>query len=182
MEIGERKRRRKSQSFKLVTDEDFESSYGINSSCRDANGQSKDAAVPQGLDLFWMGDESMEIKKQITGMMRLLSDKTGRVYQRLGAEQNSSTKGHPDGQLNCVHTPPILSFVSEDRQSWSSAGDPEPAPSSASTSIPNGPACGQYSTRSRALRIVNTTKDFIKSSEAKGMVSEFLKRRELQNM
>ncbi|MEQ2276732.1 hypothetical protein XENORESO_007127 [Xenotaenia resolanae] len=146
---------------------DFESSYGINSSCRDANGQSKDAAVPQGLDPFWMGDESMEIKKQITGMMRLLSDKTGRVYQRLGAEQNSSTKGHPDGQLNCVHTPPILSFVSEDRQSWSSAGDPEPPPSSASTSIPNGPACGQYSTRSRALRIVNTTKDFIKSSEAK---------------
>ncbi|MEQ2301875.1 hypothetical protein AMECASPLE_000695 [Ameca splendens] len=167
MEIGERKRRRKSQSFKLVTDEDFESSYGINSSCRDANGQSKDAAVPQGLDPFWMGDKSMEIKKQITGMMRLLSDKTGRVYQRLGAEQNSSTKGHPDGQLNCVHTPPILSFVSEDRQSWSSAGDPEPPPSSASTSIPNGPACGQYSTRSRALRIVNTTKDFIKSSEAK---------------
>ncbi|MED6269699.1 hypothetical protein CHARACLAT_002373 [Characodon lateralis] len=158
MEIGERKRRRKSQSFKLVTDEDFESSHGINSSCRDANGQSKDAAVPQ----VWMGDESMEIKKQITGMMRLLSDKTGRVYQRLGAEQNSSTKGHPDGQLNCVHTPPILSFVSEDRQ-----GDPEPPPSSASTSIPNGPACGQYSTRSRALRIVNTTKDFIKSSEAK---------------
>ncbi|XP_047205204.1 BEN domain-containing protein 7 isoform X2 [Girardinichthys multiradiatus] len=137
MEIGERKRRRKSQSFKLVTDE------------------------------VWMGDESMEIKKQITGMMRLLSDKTGRVYQRLGAEQNSSTKGHPDGQLNCVHTPPILSFVSEDHQSWSSAGDPEPPPSSASTSIPNGPACGQYSTRSRALRIVNTTKDFIKSSEAK---------------
>lgn len=28
----------------------------------------------------------MEIKKQITGMMRLLSDKAGRVYQRVGRE------------------------------------------------------------------------------------------------
>lgn len=28
----------------------------------------------------------MEIKKQITGMMRLLNDKAGRVYQRVGRE------------------------------------------------------------------------------------------------
>ncbi|KAM4733540.1 BEN domain-containing protein 7 [Anableps anableps] len=116
-----------------------------------------------------MGDESMEIKKQITGMMRLLSDKTGRVYQRLGSEQNCSRKEPQDGQLNCKHTPPVLSLVSEDHQSqsWSSPGDPEPPPSSESTSVPNGQACSQYSTCSRVLRIVNTTKDLLKPSETK---------------
>lgn len=121
----------------------------------------------------WMRDESMEIKKQTTGMMRLLSAKTGRAYQRLGAEQNSSTKEPQDGQINCMHTPPVLSPVSEDCQcqSWSSPGDPEPPASPASTSIPNGQACGQCSTQSRVLRIVNTTKHSIKSSERKGMVS-----------
>ncbi|XP_016523596.1 BEN domain-containing protein 7 isoform X2 [Poecilia formosa] len=162
MEFGERKRRRKSQSFKLVTDEDFGSSYGINSSCRDANGESRDAAAPQ----VWMGDGSMEIKKQITGMMRLLGDKTGRGYQRLGVEQNSSTKEPQESQLNCMHSPPVLPVVSED-QSWSSPGDPEPPPSSKSTSLPNGQACSQYSTRSRGLRTVSTTKDLIKPSETK---------------
>ncbi|KAM4553308.1 BEN domain-containing protein 7 [Fundulus diaphanus] len=164
MEFGERKRRRKSQSFKLVTDEGSDSSYGTNSSCRDVNGQSKDSAVPQ----VWMGDESMEIKKQITGMMRILSDKTGSVYQRLGAEQSSSTKEHQDGLMNCLHTPPILSLESEDPhfQSWSST-DPEPPPSSASTSVSNGPGCGQYSTCSRVLRTVNSTKDSAQNSEAK---------------
>uniref|UniRef100_A0A3Q2PY42 Si:ch211-220f12.4 n=1 Tax=Fundulus heteroclitus TaxID=8078 RepID=A0A3Q2PY42_FUNHE len=131
MEFGERKRRRKSQSFKLVTDE----------------GRLRDALLcgvsgcSSGAE-FWMGDESMEIKKQITGMMRLLSDKTGSVYQRLGAEQSSSTKEHQDGLMNCLHTPPILSLESEDPhfQSWSSR-DPEPPPSSASTSVSNGPGC-----------------------------------------
>lgn len=34
----------------------------------------------------WLGEEGVEIKKQITGMMRLLSDKAGRVYQRVGRE------------------------------------------------------------------------------------------------
>ncbi|XP_036999416.2 BEN domain-containing protein 7 isoform X3 [Artibeus jamaicensis] len=52
MEFSERKRSRKSQSFKLVSG----------------------------------GGESMEIKKQITGMRRLLNDSTGRIYQRVGKE------------------------------------------------------------------------------------------------
>ncbi|KAL0627731.1 BEN domain-containing protein 7 [Plecturocebus cupreus] len=38
------------------------------------------------LALFPLGDESMEIKKQITGMRRLLNDSTGRIYQRVGKE------------------------------------------------------------------------------------------------
>ncbi|XP_024859556.1 BEN domain-containing protein 7 [Kryptolebias marmoratus] len=153
MEFGERKRRRKSQSFKLVTDEeDCDPSNVTKASC--ANGETNDAAVP---DVWLQGDESMEIKRQITGMMRLLSDRSGRVYQRVGSEQNSSTK-EPKDNLNCTQTL-VSSPVSEDPQcnNWSSAGDPEP--SSSSTSIPNDPACGQHSTRSRALRILNSTKE-----------------------
>ncbi|XP_034983019.1 BEN domain-containing protein 7 isoform X2 [Zootoca vivipara] len=52
MEFTERKRSRKSQSFKLIN----------------------------------QGDESREIKKQITGMRRLLNDSAGRTYQRVGKE------------------------------------------------------------------------------------------------
>ncbi|XP_062277471.1 BEN domain-containing protein 7 [Scomber scombrus] len=164
MEFGERKRRRKSQSFKLVTDEDFNSSYTMNSSCKDANRESKDASVPDD----WLGDEGMEIKKQITGMMRLLSDKSSRVYQRVGTEQDSSTITPPDRHLTWVHQPPPSSLASEDHQinSWNSTGVLEPSPSSISTPIPNGPGCGQYSTRSKALRILNNTKDLNKMFEA----------------
>ncbi|XP_053175907.1 BEN domain-containing protein 7 [Scomber japonicus] len=164
MEFGERKRRRKSQSFKLVMDEDFNSSYTMNSSCKDANGESKDAAVPDD----WLVDEGMEIKKQITGMMRLLSDKSSRVYQRVGTEQDSSTVTPPDRHLTWVHQPPPSSLVSEDHQinNWNSTGVLEPSPSSISTPNPNGPGCGQYSTRSKALRILNNTKDLNKMIEA----------------
>ncbi|XP_051237839.1 BEN domain-containing protein 7 isoform X1 [Dicentrarchus labrax] len=163
MEFGERKRRRKSQSFKLVTDEDSDPSYMINSSCKDANGEPKDAAVPD----VWVGDEGMEIKRQITGMMRLLSEKTGRVYQRVGTEQDSLTKEPQGRHLTWVHQPAPLSLVSEDHHSnsWNSAGDPGPSPSSISTPIPNGPGCGQYSTRSKAMRILNNTKDLIKVND-----------------
>ncbi|XP_040894770.1 BEN domain-containing protein 7 [Toxotes jaculatrix] len=165
MEFGERKRRRKSQSFKLVTDEDYDPAYMMNSSCKDVNGEPKDAAVP---DVVWLGDEGMEIKRQITGMMRLLSDKTSRVYQRVGTEQDSLTKEPQDRRLAWVHQPVPLSLASEDHQSnsWNSAGDPGPSPSSISTPIPNGPGCGQYSTRSKAMRILNNTKDLVKVKEA----------------
>ncbi|XP_030588261.1 BEN domain-containing protein 7 [Archocentrus centrarchus] len=114
----------------------------------------------------------MEIKKQITGMMRLLSDKTSRVYQRVGTEQDSLTKEPQDKPPNWVHQPALLSLVSEDHQSnsWNSPEDPGPSPSSVSTPVPNGPACGQYSTRSRALRILNSTKGLIKGNETNDVV------------
>ncbi|XP_069558147.1 BEN domain-containing protein 7 [Brachyistius frenatus] len=168
MEFGERKRRRKSQSFKLVTDEDFDPSHMMNSSYKDAIGEPKDAAVPD----VWLVDEGMEIKRQITGMMRLLSDKTGRVYQRVGTEQDRLTKEPQDRHPNWIHQPALLSLVSEDYQSnnLNSAGDPEPSPSSIASPIPKGPGCGQYSTRSRALRILNNTKDLIKLDEANDVV------------
>ncbi|KAF3688928.1 BEN domain-containing protein 7 [Channa argus] len=165
MEFGERKRRRKSQSYKLVTDEDFDPLYVMNASCKDTNGESKDAAVSQ---VVWLGDEGLEIKRQITGMMRLLNDKTSRVYQRVGSEQDSLTKQPYDGHQTWLHQPAPLSLVSEERQSnsWNSAGDPRPSLSSISTSIPNGLGCAQYSTRSKALRTVSSTKDLIKVNEA----------------
>ncbi|XP_037622987.1 BEN domain-containing protein 7 [Sebastes umbrosus] len=170
MEFSERKRRRKSQSFKLVTDEDEDSaaSYMMNSNCKDVNGEPKDAALPD----VWLRDEGVEIKRQITGMMRLLSDKTGRVYQRVVTEQDSLTKEPQDRHLTWVHQPALSSLVSEDHQSnsWNSAGDPGPSPSSISTPIPNGPGCGQYSTRSKALRMLNNTKDLIKVNDANDVV------------
>uniref|UniRef100_A0A3B5AWQ3 Si:ch211-220f12.4 n=1 Tax=Stegastes partitus TaxID=144197 RepID=A0A3B5AWQ3_9TELE len=124
MEFGERKRRRKSQSYKLVTDEGR-----LLDECKTLQ------------DALWLGDEGMEIKRQITGMMRLLSDKTGRVYQRVGAEQDGLTKEPQDRHQNWAHQPGLLSLASEDHQSnsWNSAGDPGPSPSSISTSVPNGP-------------------------------------------
>uniref|UniRef100_A0A3B4UTK6 Si:ch211-220f12.4 n=1 Tax=Seriola dumerili TaxID=41447 RepID=A0A3B4UTK6_SERDU len=128
MEFGERKRRRKSQSFKLVTDEGR-----LLNECK----------TLQDARPFWLGDEGMEIKRQITGMMRLLSDKTSRVYQRVGTEQDTLTKEPQERHLAWVHQPVPLSLVSEDHQSnsWNSAGDPGPSPSSVSTPIPNGPGC-----------------------------------------
>ncbi|XP_054475779.1 BEN domain-containing protein 7 [Anoplopoma fimbria] len=164
MEFGERKRRRKSQSFKLVTDEDFAASYVTNSNCNDVDGEPKDAAVPD----VWLGDEGVEIKRQITGMMRLLSDKTGRVYHRVVTEQDSLIKDHQERHLTWVHQPALSSLVLDDHKSnsWNSAGDPGPSPSSISTPIQNGPGCGQYSTRSKAMRSLNNTKDPIKVNEA----------------
>ncbi|XP_078112171.1 BEN domain-containing protein 7 [Sander vitreus] len=169
MEFGERKRRRKSQSFKLVTDEDFAPSYMMNSNCKGINGEPMDAAVPE----VWLGDEGVEIKRQITGMMRLLSDKTSRVYQRVVTEQDSSTKEPQERHLTWVHQPAPSCLVSEDHQSssWNSAGDPGPSPSSISSPIVNGPGCGQYSTRSKAQRILNNTKDLIKVNEANADVA-----------
>ncbi|XP_037538753.1 BEN domain-containing protein 7 [Nematolebias whitei] len=151
MEFGERKRRRKSRSFKLVTDEeDYDPSNVTKASY--ANGESNNAAVT---DVCLQGDESMEIKRQITGMMRLLSDRSGRVYQRVGSEQNTSTKESKDN-LTCT---PVPSPVSEDPRcnNWSSAGDPDL--SSSSTSTPIDPFFGQYGTRSRALRIHKSKKE-----------------------
>nr|XP_020513431.1 BEN domain-containing protein 7 [Labrus bergylta] len=162
MEFGERKRRRKSQSFKLVTDE--ESSYMMNSNSKVANRTTMDAALPEVL----VGDEGMEIKKQITGMMRLLSDKTGRFYQRVGAEQDDLAAEPQDRPLTWVHQPAALS-EEQQSSSWSSAGEPGPSSSSSSisTSIQNGPGCGQYSTRSKTTRnLNNTSKDLNKRNEA----------------
>uniref|UniRef100_A0A3P9JD20 Si:ch211-220f12.4 n=1 Tax=Oryzias latipes TaxID=8090 RepID=A0A3P9JD20_ORYLA len=161
MEFGERRRRRKSQSFKLVADEDHDSSCVLNSSSKD--GKTKDAVVSD----VWLEDEGVEIKRQITGMMRLLRDKTGRVYQRVVADCDGTTNDSQDKHLSWVHQPPFLSVVPDDHQgnSWLSTGHSELSVPSPSIPVPNGPNYGQYSTRSRSLRIFNKTKDVSKTNE-----------------
>ncbi|XP_065777211.1 BEN domain-containing protein 7 isoform X7 [Muntiacus reevesi] len=110
MEFSERKRSRKSQSFKLVN----------------------------------RGDESMEIKKQITGMRRLLNDSAGRIYQRVGKE-GEKLKEEPQDldaiwpqRLNSAEAPQSLHPSS--RGTWN-----ELPPQS-------GQFPGQYGTRSRTFQ------------------------------
>uniref|UniRef100_A0A8C3VXA9 BEN domain containing 7 n=1 Tax=Catagonus wagneri TaxID=51154 RepID=A0A8C3VXA9_9CETA len=110
MEFSERKRSRKSQSFKLVS----------------------------------RGDESMEIKKQITGMRRLLNDSAGRIYQRVGKE-GEKLKEEPQDldsiwpqRLNSAEAPQNLHPTS--RGAWN-----ELPPQS-------GQFSGQYDTRSRTFQ------------------------------
>lgn len=80
MEFSERKRSRKSQSFKLVSRDYHHEVYKISEFSNDVNGETKETQP------IFLGDGSMEIKKQITGMRRLLNDRTGRIYQRVGKE------------------------------------------------------------------------------------------------
>ncbi|KAM6145549.1 LOW QUALITY PROTEIN: BEN domain-containing protein 7 [Phoenicopterus ruber ruber] len=74
MEFTQRKRSRKSQSFKLIN-EDYHHEYKISDYSNDVNGETKETQP------VFLGDESREIKK-LTGMRRLLNDSTGRIYQR----------------------------------------------------------------------------------------------------
>ncbi|XP_067559878.1 BEN domain-containing protein 7 isoform X9 [Pseudorca crassidens] len=80
MEFSERKRSRKSQSFKLVSRDYHHEVCKISEFSTDVNGKAKETQP------IFLGDESMEIKKQITGMRRLLNDSAGRIYQRVGKE------------------------------------------------------------------------------------------------
>ncbi|KAL0167685.1 hypothetical protein M9458_035907, partial [Cirrhinus mrigala] len=85
-------------------------------------------------------DEGMEIKKQITGMMRLLSDKTGRVYQRVGRE-GETLKQEP--QEEALSLPVAQTPTPEHLQyGWSSVLM----------------AHGQYGTRSKTQRMLNHSK------------------------
>nr|XP_040132906.1 BEN domain-containing protein 7 isoform X1 [Ictidomys tridecemlineatus] len=91
------------------------------------------------------GDESMEIKKQITGMRRLLNDSTGRIYQRVGKE-GEKLKEEPQDldliwpqRLNSSAEAP-QSLHSSSRGVWN-----ELSPQS-------GQFSGQYGTRSRTFQ------------------------------
>nr|XP_058915182.1 BEN domain-containing protein 7 isoform X8 [Kogia breviceps] len=86
----------------------------------------------------------MEIKKQITGMRRLLNDSAGRVYQRVGKD-GEKLKEEPQDldsiwpqRSNSVEAPPSLHPSS--RGAWSEL----PAQS--------GQFSGQYGTRSRTFQ------------------------------
>ncbi|XP_037702649.1 BEN domain-containing protein 7 isoform X5 [Choloepus didactylus] len=111
MEFSERRRSRKSQSFKLGS----------------------------------RGDESMEIKKQITGMRRLLNDSTGRIYQRVGKE-GEKLKEEPQ-ELDFTWPQRLNSSVEapQSLRPSSSGAWNELAPQS-------GQFSGQYGTRSRTFQ------------------------------
>ncbi|XP_052584154.1 BEN domain-containing protein 7 isoform X2 [Peromyscus californicus insignis] len=111
MEFSERKRSRKSQSFKLVS----------------------------------RGDENMEIKKQITGMRRLLNDSTGRIYQRVGKEGEKLKEEPQDMELVW---PQRLNSAAEAPQGL------HPPSRGAWNELPtqSGQFSGQYGTRSRTFQ------------------------------
>lgn len=81
----------------------------------------------------------MEIKKQITGMMRLLSDKAGRVYQRVGRE-GETLKEEPQEEG--------LSWTSSHKQS---PEQPEPGWDSGSHN--------QYDTQSKNQKMLDQDKN-----------------------
>ncbi|XP_059916157.1 BEN domain-containing protein 7 [Gadus macrocephalus] len=153
MEFGERKRRRKSQSFKVVTDEDVDQPL-VNSSCTDANEESKDSPVDEAEE---EEEPGTEIKRQITGMMRLLSDKTGRVYQRTGAKGDDLKKDPQDYGPSWVQPPATLPHLPENHN-WTHAAEPEPS-SSCPIPIANGQRYTHETTCSTAPRVRNQPKD-----------------------
>ncbi|XP_064807828.1 BEN domain-containing protein 7 isoform X4 [Oncorhynchus masou masou] len=172
MEFSERKRRRKSQSFKLVheQEQDFDARSFDNAVNIHVNGAPKETAMPEA----WLGDEGVEIKRQITGMMRLLSDKAGRMYQRVGAEGNSLKQEPQEEHLSWAQ-PAALPPDLEDPQTsvWSSAGETEPSPMSIPNPVPNGQGSGQYGTRSKTQRMLNTTtKGTVKTNDVAPAVVE----------
>ncbi|GAB5573301.1 BEN domain-containing protein 7 isoform X13 [Prionailurus iriomotensis] len=139
MEFSERKRSRKSQSFKLVSRDYHHEVYKISEFSNDVNGEAKETQP------IYLGNESMEIKKQITGMRRLLNDSTGRIYQRVGKE-GEKLKEEPQ-DLDSVW-PPRLNSTAEAPQSL------HPSSRGAWNELPpsSGQFSGQYGTRSRTFQ------------------------------
>ncbi|XP_038597455.1 BEN domain-containing protein 7 isoform X2 [Tachyglossus aculeatus] len=139
MEFSERRRSRKSQSFKLGSRDYHHEVFKASEYSSDVNGEAKETQP------IFLGDESMEIKKQITGMRRLLNDSTGRIYQRVGKE-GEKLKEEPQ-DLDLVWAPRLNSSA-EARQTL------RPSSSGAWTEIvpPVGHFSGQYGTRSKSFQ------------------------------
>ncbi|XP_077025503.1 BEN domain-containing protein 7 isoform X1 [Tamandua tetradactyla] len=139
MEFSERRRSRKSQSFKLGSRDYHHEVYKISEFSSDVNGEAKETQP------IFLGDESVEIKKQITGMRRLLNDSTGRVYQRVGKE-GEKLKEEPQ-DLDFIWPQRLNSSVEAPQSLRPSSGGAwnELAPQS-------GQFSGQYGTRSRTFQ------------------------------
>lgn len=118
-------------------------------------------------NVVWVRDEGMEIKRQITGMMRLLSDKSSRVYQRVGTEPDSLTKEPQDRHV--TWTPQPVGSEEQQGNSWNPAGDLGCSSSSTlSTPVLNGPGSNQQRTSSKASRGVSNTTNRLKDHKANG--------------
>ncbi|KAI4880007.1 hypothetical protein NFI96_029180 [Prochilodus magdalenae] len=89
----------------------------------------------------WLGEEGMEIKRQITGMMRLLNDKAGRAYQRVEKEGEAVKEEPQEEALTWVL--PQSQTPEELQHCWSTG-----APMSHS----------QYDTRSKTQKMLNNSK------------------------
>ncbi|MEE6481534.1 hypothetical protein FKM82_012894 [Ascaphus truei] len=136
MEFTERKRSRKSQSFKLVN-QDYNDLFKASGYSSDVNGESKDSEQ-------FSGDESLEIKKQITGMRRLLNDSTGRIYQRVGKE-GEKLKQEPH-ELDLSSSPSLSTPWEAEEPNHSSQSPWNDLPSQTT------PFSGQYGTRSKTVQ------------------------------
>lgn len=113
----------------------------------------------------------MEIKRQITGMMRLLSDKSSRAYQRVGTEPDSLTKEPQDRHVTWTQQPTSQLVGLEEHQSnsWNPAGDLGCSSSTVSTPVHNGPGSNQYNTSSRASTAFSkNTTDPVEETETSG--------------
>ncbi|XP_063782968.1 BEN domain-containing protein 7 isoform X2 [Pseudophryne corroboree] len=88
------------------------------------------------------GDEGMEIKKQITGMRRLLNDSTGRVYQRVGKEGEKLKEEMHDLDMSWTESTPCP------------AEDPIHSPHAPWNNMPIQATefSGQYGTRSKTVQ------------------------------
>lgn len=119
--------------------DDHHEVYKISEFSHDVNGQAKETQP------IFIEDESMEIKKQVTGMRRLLNDSAGRRYQRVGKEGEKLKEEPQDPESvwplrlnNSVETSPTLHPPS--RGAWN-----ELPPHS-------GQFSEQYGTRSRTFQ------------------------------
>ncbi|XP_074050196.1 BEN domain-containing protein 7 isoform X3 [Macrotis lagotis] len=144
MEFSERKRSRKSQSFKLVNQDYHHEIYKVSDFSNDVNGEAKETQP------IFLGDESMEIKKQITGMRRLLNDSTGRIYQRVGKEGEKLKEEPQDLDLVWAQRLNSSSEVSQNLH---------PSPSGTWNELPSqiGQFPGPYGTRSKTFQSQSKT-------------------------
>ena len=90
-------------------------------------------------------------------MMRLLSDKTGRMYQRIGAKGDDLKKDPQDYGRSWVQPPATLPHLPENHN-WTHAAEPEPS-SSCLIPIANGQRYTQDTTCSTVPRVQNHPKD-----------------------
>ncbi|KAG8576984.1 hypothetical protein GDO81_010039 [Engystomops pustulosus] len=136
MEFSERRRSRKSRSYKLVND-DYHSDVYKSQDYSDLNGESMDFQ-------HFSGDEGMEIKKQITGMRRLLNDSTGRVYQRVGKDGEKLKEDVQDLDISWTDSLSTSCAAADSIPSAQAPWNNVPIQSSEFT--------GQYGTRSKTVQ------------------------------
>lgn len=114
----------------------------------------------------------MEIKRQITGMMRLLSDKSSRAYQRVGTDPGSSTKEPQDRHVTWTQQSASQSVGLEEHQnnSWDPAGEMG-CSSTVSRPVHNGPGSNQYSTSAKASAVPSkNTTDPVEAIDTNGEI------------